>query len=306
MPRLTGPAHDALQESKELLGKQPFIIPHALASWPASSWGFSDLLQVSGEVSVPVEASFNGGDYRDFLSEFLSDSARGFQPDVLVPLRVLIEHIQDLEAEASPPSGSRKELRLAGQRPRGKEPAKEVRGETVMPGGQASTTGSVENGDTSTLGVGASSGRELPDVNEAKVLLYLAQQDIQQVLPHVAEGLRKPLSPEVAERLHKTSIWLGPRGTVTPLHCDPYHNLFCQLIGQKHIRIYDPSTAGDLDLFARPVVLRNTSRVRDVDTLKASYQECMLQPGEVLHIPRKWFHYVRALEGSMSVSFWWT
>jgi len=32
---------------------------------------------------------------------------------------------------------------------------------------------------------------------------------------------------------------------------------------------------------------------------------CTLAPGEMLYIPKGWWHYLRALEPSASVSFWW-
>jgi hypothetical protein len=364
IPRLKSTADHALQESKKMLGNQPFIISRALDTWPASTWCFSDLLRVSGEVAVPVEASFNGGDYRDLLSDSPTDHARGFQPDVLVPLRVLIEHIQDMETTPSPSSTCSKDAGSAppGASERGPEKneaglhhtcagsttpegqagavhpesdkdsssqgpqaSSHIKGDSTTHGAECrsrSTTHGAESrsgskGDSSTHAPDASSNtsppaaepsseREVLNEDKAEVLLYLAQHDIRDVLPQVAEGLGKPLFAEVEERLHKASIWLGPRGTVTPLHCDPYHNLFCQLIGRKRIRVYTPSMAGQLELFARPVVLRNTSRVRDIERLEVPYQECVLEPGDVLHIPKKWFHHVTALEGSLSVSFWWT
>ncbi len=42
------------------------------------------------------------------------------------------------------------------------------------------------------------------------------------------------------------------------------------------------------------------------DFSKASYQECVLRPRDVLFIPQKHWHYVRSLELSFSVSFWWS
>jgi lysine-specific demethylase 8 len=35
------------------------------------------------------------------------------------------------------------------------------------------------------------------------------------------------------------------------------------------------------------------------------YQECILTPGDALFIPPKFWHYVRSLSVSFSVSFWW-
>lgn len=54
-------------------------------------------------------------------------------------------------------------------------------------------------------------------------------------MPELADAV--PLSPpftEVANRMHQRSIWLGPKGTQTPLHRDPYHNLLCQVAWTPH------------------------------------------------------------------------
>lgn len=34
--------------------------------------------------------------------------------------------------------------------------------------------------------------------------------------------------------------------------------------------------------------------------------ECTLQPGEMLYIPKKWWHFVWAQTASLSISYWWT
>ena len=33
--------------------------------------------------------------------------------------------------------------------------------------------------------------------------------------------------------------------------------------------------------------------------------ECVLEPGQMLYVPPRWWHYVKALTISFSVSFWW-
>jgi len=60
--------------------------------------------------------------------------------------------------------------------------------------------------------------------------------------------------------------------------------------------------------------LRNTSQVScdAVDTAKfpgfaeVAYLECVVEPGQILFLPKKFWHEVVALTGSLSLSFWWT
>ncbi|XP_070340757.1 bifunctional peptidase and arginyl-hydroxylase JMJD5 isoform X3 [Equus asinus] len=109
------------------------------------------------------------------------------------------------------------------------------------------------------------------------------------------------------------NAWFGPQGTVSPLHQDPQQNLLVQVIGRKYIRLYSPQESEALyphDTY----LLHNTSQV-DVEHpdlekfpqfAEAPFLSCILSPGEVLFIPVKYWHYVRALDLSFSVSFWWS
>ncbi len=47
----------------------------------------------------------------------------------------------------------------------------------------------------------------------------------------------------------------------------------------------------------------NSERFPDFEGLV--HADCVLEPGEMLYIPPKWWHYVKSLSVSFSVSFWW-
>lgn len=40
--------------------------------------------------------------------------------------------------------------------------------------------------------------------------------------------------------------------------------------------------------------------------MRVPYSECTLNEGDILYIPRRWWHFVRAETPSISVNYWWT
>lgn len=143
-----------------------------------------------------------------------------------------------------------------------------------------------------------------------------------------------PAAEEVDEP--KLNAWFGPPGTITPLHTDPYHNLLVQVVGRKYVRLYAPwegrgmrprGKEGGIDMSntsewdvgveegwdERPASEdengngEENARTKDrtVDFKGVSYVDCILEPGDTLYIPVGWWHYVRSLSVSFSVSFWW-
>ena len=124
----------------------------------------------------------------------------------------------------------------------------------------------------------------------------------------------KPPTPKLDEPM--LNAWFGPAGTVSPLHTDSYHNVLCQVVGKKYVRLYAPTESEKVypkGVEDGGIDMSNTSEVdvEDVDPVrfplfeKAEYVECILKAGECLYIPVGWWHYVRSLKVSFSVSFWW-
>ncbi|XP_061330089.1 bifunctional peptidase and arginyl-hydroxylase JMJD5 isoform X3 [Pezoporus flaviventris] len=152
-------------------------------------------------------------------------------------------------------------------------------------------------------------------VNE-KSVGYLAQHQLFDQIPELKEDISIPdycCLGEGEEEHITINAWFGPEGTISPLHQDPQQNFLAQVFGRKYIRLYSPQDSENLYPHESQI-LHNTSQVdvEDPDLVKfpnfrkAAFQSCVLMPGQVLFIPVKYWHYVRSLDVSFSVSFWWS
>ncbi|NXL16887.1 KDM8 demethylase, partial [Setophaga kirtlandii] len=145
---------------------------------------------------------------------------------------------------------------------------------------------------------------------------YLAQHQLFDQIPELKEDISIPdycCLGEGEEDDITINAWFGPGGTISPLHQDPQQNFLAQVFGRKYIRLYSPQDSEKLYPHESQI-LHNTSQVdvEDPDLVKfpnftkATFQSCILMPGQILFIPVKYWHYVRSLELSFSVSFWWS
>ena len=154
----------------------------------------------------------------------------------------------------------------------------------------------------------------LCDESEDRRVGYLAQHQLLSQVPALKEDI---LTPDYcftgdSDEEPDINVWIGPGGTVSPAHTDKKHNVLCQVAGYKYVAVFYPDQGSSLYPDTTPM-FENTSRV-DLDRPDTEefplLSECqghhtILGPGEMLYIPPLVWHYVRSLEQSFSVSFWW-
>lgn len=70
--------------------------------------------------------------------------------------------------------------------------------------------------------------------------LYLAQHDLSEIPPLIDDISIPEMATTTGKgQYYGTKLWLGSSlGTMSPCHYDPYHNILCQIVGQKRILLF--------------------------------------------------------------------
>ena len=103
-------------------------------------------------------------------------------------------------------------------------------------------------------------------------------------------------------------IWIGPAGTFTPLHFDLSNNLIAQIVGKKRVIMLPPSEAARLHhgrhVFSDVKDLEDEARLALYPGAREARRFIVeLGPGDLLFSPIGWWHQVRALAFSVTITY---
>mmetsp|Transcript_8298 Transcript_8298/g.12293 ORF Transcript_8298/g.12293 Transcript_8298/m.12293 type:complete len:294 (-) Transcript_8298:17-898(-) len=141
--------------------------------------------------------------------------------------------------------------------------------------------------------------------DESHIYYYLQQYPIAK-LPSISKDIpSETLLDEFEESLFaSSSLFIGTSGLRTSIHYDQplVENLFCQLEGQKRIRLWHPTVK--FDTFSG--VYAHVALFPELEDcpVKPTY-DIVLNRGDVLYIPKGWWHHVESLSRSISLNFWY-
>ena len=117
--------------------------------------------------------------------------------------------------------------------------------------------------------------------------------------------------PTYFDKMGPPRFWVGPAGTVTPLHCDYDDNIFAQVWGRKRLFLSPPHhdvflypSEANAILFGSPFDPEAPDFERFPLARQATMIECLVEPGDLLYVPAGWYHQVRALTFSLSSNRW--
>jgi hypothetical protein len=123
--------------------------------------------------------------------------------------------------------------------------------------------------------------------------------------PAIAVGAR-------AMPWRRARLWISPPGAITPLHQEVTHNLLAQLEGEKEVTLFSPWDRAAM--YSHPpwsrmphvsrVAAHAPDLVKHPRFTRARPQRTRLEAGDVLYIPPLWWHWVRAIDASLSYNLW--
>lgn len=137
--------------------------------------------------------------------------------------------------------------------------------------------------------------------------IYLKEFDLLNEFPALRNDV---LCAELFPRRAITSnqVWIGPAKSRTGLHFDYLRNLAVTLYGRKRFHLARPGTVERLGLLSskydRWATLAQTSfdELRDRGAKPEELFVIDLDPGDVLYVPKRWWHEVVNLQPSILLS----
>lgn len=136
---------------------------------------------------------------------------------------------------------------------------------------------------------------------------YLAYQRVAELFPAADYDLAGLLGDRNTDP--DTRAWIGSAGTRSMLHSDLKDNLFCQLWGEKHIVLVPWAHSRAVYPFPDNVVnsqldLADLDLERHPRLRQAVLYTGTMTPGDLLYIPRGWWHDIRSRTPSVSLNHW--
>jgi hypothetical protein len=148
---------------------------------------------------------------------------------------------------------------------------------------------------------------EITTVTTNEIYLTAANRAVRGPLRHVVEDYR-PLEGVLnyEPSAWDVSLWMGPKGAITPLHYDKTNVMVVALLGTKRVTLISPfdecflahddgtltSPVDPNDVEGGPVPLARFATPCSID----------VRPGSALFVPVGWWHHVESLEPSFSMS----
>jgi hypothetical protein len=120
-------------------------------------------------------------------------------------------------------------------------------------------------------------------------------------LPLLPEAFRVVM--DQATQYFSAGVLIGPKGSQLGLHYDflRSHAYLAQIVGRKRCVLFSPEDSAALYDGKADVAAPDFDKFPLLQNVTA--YECILEPGELLFIPSRWWHHVVGLEKTVTVNY---
>lgn len=132
---------------------------------------------------------------------------------------------------------------------------------------------------------------------------------VPQVLGLLDEVEFPDIFPELASRQFR--IWVAGAGQRSTIHNDNYENLNAQIVGLKTFLLFPPEDYACLyaqqvneSLWSSPVNSDQPDLIQHPRFLQARGMRCTLYPGDLLHLPKFWWHQATSETAAININVW--
>ena len=142
---------------------------------------------------------------------------------------------------------------------------------------------------------------------------YLAQHNIFSQFPVLRDDIIVPdyVYADVpgARDTLALNAWLGPAGAGSPAHTDEFANCYCVVSGRRSVWVAPPSVSpymsaqdntSSVKVFGASCTHTDAFLTQVVPHAMAA----VLEPGDMLYLPRGWWHAIQVEDPSFAVSMW--
>ena len=145
--------------------------------------------------------------------------------------------------------------------------------------------------------------------NDTYLTAYNSARNRQALAPLVADMGLLPKFLNSEPPASEGMMWIGPAGTVTSLHHDLTNNFIAQLMGRKRLKLLPASEVGRV--YNHQHVFSQIADLEDPSLDAARYPrlpgsrvyDVELAPGEILFVPLAWWHQVKSVDFSVTVTY---
>jgi len=149
--------------------------------------------------------------------------------------------------------------------------------------------------------------------------MFYVQQVPTNLFPKLDLDFSVPSLMPTSSMLAQNTLFIGAAPIRTSLHFDQpcVDNIFCQIVGQKRIRMYSPEQGDYLYPYPKTGSINyiHVSQIPDIGNVdlekfplfskaRVTY-DFVLQSGQAVYIPKGWWHHIESVTTPTISLNWW-